>query len=222
LKYLINIALLVIAVSAVAQKKKDDADTVRNKFMPTGIRVGADVISLIRSNVGDSFSGYEFAADVDFNRYFLVVEAGRWERDFASKTDQYSNEGRFMRVGADVNFLTKDPEQNVFFLGMRYGWGTFSEDAEITTIDPVWGSSTESYSNTDVRAGWFELTTGLRVKMWKYLWMGYTARYKSLLSTSGTGNLSSTDVPGYGATDKESTWGFNYYIFVRIPVRKIK
>jgi hypothetical protein len=58
--------------------------------------------------------------------------------------------------------------------------------------------------------------------MWKMIWMGYTARFKFGLKTNETGPMLPHDVPGYGRTDKESTWGFNYQIFVRLPVPKKK
>lgn len=215
LRFLINILLVLACIAAQAQQ-----DSVRNKFLPTGIRVGVDAISIVRSQVNDNFSGYEFQADVDFYRYFLVVEAGQWERNFDNETDAYKNNGRYMRIGADVNFLLKDEDRNVFFIGARYGFGTFSETLTQQFSDPVWGVINQNFQNDDVQASWLELTGGLKVKMFSFLWMGYTARYKFGLSTRGNNQLTSHDVPGYGATDKNSTWGFNYYLMFRIPVRK--
>ncbi len=110
----------------------------------------------------------------------------------------------------------------MFFFGARYGWGTYSENFSVTTVDPVWGTNTINYTNTDIKAGWFELTTGLRVKMLKFFWMGYTARYKFGLSTNESRGFVSYDVPGYGKTANPSTWGFNYQLLFRIPIRKQK
>jgi hypothetical protein len=205
-----------------AQKKvKPDSVQERNRFLPTGVRVGADAISFIRSETDDSFSGYEFAADIDFYRYYLVAELGSWERVFSNDNNLYSNEGNFQRIGVDINFLKKDPEKNMFFFGARFARGTYSENLSITTVDPVWGTVTTNLSNSDLKATWGELTTGLKVKMFSLFWMGYTARYKFALNTNAPDGFSSTDVPGYGRTDKNSTWGFNYYLMFRIPVRKL-
>lgn len=212
---------MLIACSAFAQKK-DAVDTVRHKFVPTGVRIGTDLISLIRTPADDAFDGFELSGDVDFNHYYLTVETGHWERQIQDKVNTYSNKGNYMRVGVDYNFLKNDPDRNMFFMGMRYGWGSFSERLQVAFDSPVWGPRSEVYTNSNAKATWFELTTGLRVHIWKNLWMGYTARYKTFLSTRGTTNLTAYDVPGYGRTDKESTWGFNYQVFVRIPVRKVK
>ena len=74
--------------------------------------------------------------------------------------------------------------------------------------------------NSDVNGRWYELTGGIRVKIWKMIWMGYTGRFKFGLKTNESGAMLPSDVPGYGRTDKDNTWGFNYQIFFRIPVRK--
>ena len=34
-----------------------------------------------------------------------------------SEDADYSNDGNYGRIGADVNFLTKDPDKNMFFFG---------------------------------------------------------------------------------------------------------
>jgi hypothetical protein len=218
LKYLISIFFLVQLVAAIAQKPK--VDTVKKDFMPSGVRFGTDLISLIRTQTDKSFSGYEVNADIDFYRYFLTMDVGKWERTLSSDMDEYANDGKYMRIGVDINMLKKDPEKNMFFFGLRYGWGTYSETFSASIIDPVYGLGTNTYSNTDIKAQWGELTTGLRVKMWKFFWMGYTARYKFALNTSETGEFTSYDVPGYGKTAKSATWGFNYQLLFRIPIRK--
>jgi hypothetical protein len=202
--------------TASAQK----ADTVKNSFIPTGIRIGFDAVTWVKSIVQDDFKGYEFNADIDFHRYFLTMDVGHWERMFKSSSDEYDSEGHYMRIGIDINFLKKDEEKNMFFFGTRYGWSTFSDRITLNVIDPVWGTQQVSFANNNIKAGWIELTTGLRVKMYKFFWMGYTARYKFGLNTKGDKILSPADIPGYGRTDKNSTWGFNYQLLFRIPIKK--
>jgi hypothetical protein len=213
--------LALFAQEADSVKKKD-VPKVKPNYLPTGIRVGTDVISLIRTATDKGFSGYEFNADVDFYRYYLTAEFGRWEKNFSTDVENYDNSGTYGRIGVDVNFLLKDPDKNMFFFGMRYAQSTYSEDLTIMTDDPVWGIVETNYSNSNLHASWGELTTGLRVKMWKFFWMGYTARFKFGLNTDQPDGFISYDVPGYGKTEKETTWGFNYQILFRIPIRKEK
>jgi hypothetical protein len=195
LKYFFNIVLLVFAVvSAIAQ----EVDTVRQKrdFRPTGIRFGTDLIPLVRNTYDEHFKGWELNADVDFYRYYFAVDYGYWERSFVTDSSDYGNNGTYLRVGVDVNFLKKDPDRNMLFIGFRYGLGTFDEQLSIIGENPYWGSLTGDYANKNVSAHWLELTTGLRVRMWKFLWMGYTVRLKFALQVGDTPRWSDPDLNG--------------------------
>lgn len=215
---------MLLSIPGLAQKAdsvKVKADTVKKDYRPTGIRFGTDLIDIVKSSYDKTFDGWELNADIDFDRYYLVVDYGYWARNFVDESGgQYDNKGTYLRFGADVNFLTKDPEKNMFFFGARYARSVFTENLSFRLEDPIWGTVDTNLTNSNVRAGWMELTTGLRVKIWKVIWMGYTARLKFGLSLGDTDYMTPSDVPGYGRADKESYWGFNYQIFVRFPVRK--
>lgn len=199
-----------------------DADTTKltlKNFIPTGIRVGTDMLSIGRSLYGNSFNGWEINADVDIHRYFLTVDYGTWSRDLQSANEIYSNDGTYYRIGLDANMLKNDPDKNVFFLGLRYGRSRYSESLLFQVNDPVWGEIQQRYTNAGATARWMELVGGIKVKIWKIVWMGYTARFKFSLKTSDNPLMLSHDVPGFGLTDSPSYWGFNYQILVRLPVR---
>lgn len=226
MKYFINISLLfLLGVGHVFGQqdsaKKKPVDTLGfKKFIPTGVRIGTDAIALIKSSYDKTYTGWEVNLDADFYRYYFAFDYGSWGRTYTPDSGAYSNDGRYWRTGIDVNFLTKDPEKNMFFIGARYGHSTFSENLQITTSDTLWGSGVQNYHYSGLNAHWFELTTGLRVKMWRSIWMGYTARFKFSLKTDDSADMLASDVPGYGRADKESYWGFNYQIFFRIPIMR--
>lgn len=222
LKVFIPLILIFSFAGASAQTPQDTVrtDTVRNKYLPTGIRFGTDVISLAKTRAQSNFHGWEVNGEVDFDRYFLELEYGTWGRNLGSDSARYANDGTFWRAGIDVNFLTQDPDRNVFFLGARYGHSVFSENMSLISADPVWGVLSDDFQQSDVHAWWLELTTGLRVKIWKVIWLGYTGRFKFALKMDETSDMLPYDVPGFGRTDKETTWGFNYYVMIRIPFRK--
>jgi hypothetical protein len=220
---LINILLLTLSIGVFSQNADSvQADSLKkHSYIPSGIRIGTDLVSLIKTQVQDNFNGWEINADVDFNRYYLNFDYGSWARTFSSDSGSYLNDGKYWRVGIDVNFLLKDPDRNMFFIGFRYGKANFSENLFIDTYDPfTLGRVTTNYSHSGIKANWFELTTGIRVKIYKIFWMGYTARFKFGLNYDDTEEIIPSDVPGYGRTDKDSYWGFNYQIFIRIPLRE--
>jgi hypothetical protein len=213
------LALLAQKADSVKQK----TDTTRYRFRPTGIRFGTDVISLVKSRYVESFKGWEVNADIDFYRYYLTIDYGSWGRTYYPDGGKYNNDGNYYRAGIDVNFLKKDPEKNMYFIGFRYGHSNFSENYTISIVDPIWGNlANQHFVNANAKANWLELTTGIRVRMYKIFWMGYTARFKFGLKTHNTDQMLPSDVPGFGRTDKETTWGFNYQIFVRVPLPKKK
>ena len=53
---------------------------------------------------------------------------------------------------------------------------------------------------------WAELTSGIKVKVWKYFWLGATARFKFGLDLDGNGPLQSYDVPGFGRNINSTTF----------------
>lgn len=219
MKSFYNIILLTL-VSLPALAQDQDTVHVKRDFRPTGVRLGTDLLSLVRNTYDKTYSGWEINGDVDFYRYYLAVDYGYWARTHISDSSNYANNGTYLRVGIDVNFLKNDPDRNMFFFGFRYGSGTFSEALSVVKVDPVWGPLGGAFNNDNTKAHWMELTTGLRVKIWKMIWLGYTARLKFGLSTSSTPDMLPFDVPGYGRADKDSYWGFNYQILLRLPVRK--
>ena len=215
--YIFKIGLICISSMCLAQVKQDTSRT----FMPSGIRFGVEAISLIKSNSNEGFQGKEISLDTDFDRYFLVTEIGQSSRNLEIQNGTYSNDGKYFRIGVDVNFLKKDPDKNMFFLGFRYGRSVFDEVTKYTTSS-VYGSQQKIISNDGVQSGWAELTTGLRVRLWKYFWLGYTARMRLGASVPANAQLLPYDVPGYGLTFKKPWWGFSYYVMARIPVRSEK
>lgn len=217
---LLTISLLALLVSQSVQGQKTDTTDWKDIYGPTGIRFGTDLISLAKIPFSNQFDGWEVTADVDFYKYYLTGEIGSWEKTFVSSEQTYTNSGNYFRIGADVNLLLKDPERNMFFLGLRYAHSKFSEQLAFNTVDPVFGPLQQNLSNSAMKAGWAEVTLGLRVKIWKQLWMGYTARLKVAPTIGTQGEFEPYDIPGYGLASKSTYWGFNYQLYWRIPFRK--
>lgn len=213
------LALLVIVAAEAQKKEKDPADSARGIHPPTGIRIGTDLIALGKTVAGTSLTGWEINADVDVGRYYLAADFGGWSRKETLTNGAYENQGRYWRAGIDVNFLLKDPDRNMFFIGFRYGRSSFSERVEFVGQTTDYGVYQKAASNPNATAGWAELTTGLRVKIIGGLWMGYTGRMKFLPGVRGDDGFASYDIPGYGLAAKDLYWGFNYQVFWRFPIR---
>jgi hypothetical protein len=213
----------LLFVAASAQEQKEAApDTVRKFQWPTGLRVGTDLIAIGKTVFGSPLESWEVNADVDFGRYYLAVDYGNWSRTETLRNGDYKNEGNYWRAGVDINFLTKDPDKNMFFIGFRYARAAYDEYMNYNFTTPEFGDQQRALSNISATGSWGEMTLGLRVKIWKEIWMGYTARMKFLPSTNVTGELDTYDLPGYGIASDNLYWGFNYQVFYRIPFKSQK
>jgi len=222
LKYLLSSLLMFLFLGLNAQDKKQAGDSLKRIQMPTGVRIGTDLIAIGKTIFDSPQTGWELNADTDFGRYYLALDYGKSSRKDSLENGYYENDGRYIRVGVDINFLLTDPDKNMFFLGFRYGRSSFSEQLTYDYSADEFGPGLKNIANTNAKAGWGELTIGLRVKVWKAIWMGYTARLKFLPGVKGNPEFETYDIPGYGKTFKSTYYGFNYQIFYRIPLRKEK
>lgn len=224
---------LVIGIVSGQDQEENEEDTVqvtvkkpdslREKIYPRAFRLGTDVLALILSRTTSKYNGWEVNADVDFGPFYLAAEYGGSSRDeTVASGGSYHNQGTYWRAGADINLLKKDPDRNMFFIGFRYGQASFNETLNFVSTDPYFGSLSYQIANPAASAGWGELTTGLRIKVFNEFWMGYTARMKFAASVSGNENLGTYDVPGFGVVGQGITWGFNYQLMWRIRFAKLK
>lgn len=243
-RYFFSALLVTVAIAAWGQNQSPDTATVRRpkridtvSYVPTGLRIGTDVIALIRSR-DNSFKGWEMTFDLDLARYYITVEYGYWNTQQSLDNFQllasvanpvlrtsgnYNNEGYYFRFGTDVNFLLKDPEKNMFFLGLRYGISNFNENVNYVNQPsfPGFAPFSQGLSNGSVSGSWLEVTAGMRIRVYKALWMGYTARLKFAPSTNGAASFDSYDMPGYGIISETPNWGFNYQLFWRFDWNKL-
>ena len=215
--------LLPLVVSAQTTAKKDSIKTKIDPadFKPTGVRFGWDAINTYRLFIKDNYKGWEVNGDIDFRNYYLAVDVGHSKREVTLSNGDYENSGNYWKAGIDINMMKKDPAKNMLFLGFRVGHSNYNEQLNYSDTTEF-GIFNKTLNNQALKANWFELTTGIKIRIIKGFWMGYTARMKFSASYSKDQNLQTYDIPGYGLTYKKPWWGFNYYLMYRIPIRKNK
>ena len=219
LSYIFSV-LVLASTCCFAQEETAKSDSTRNEFKPTGVRVGADAIALGRTFAGSDFKGWEVNADIDFRNYYPVIEIGQGQRNFSLTNGEYTNSGNYWRLGADINLLKKDAAKNMFFFGFRFGHSRYNERLTYTLTTDQFVDLKLTMRNSNLDANWGELTTGLKVKVLKSFWMGFTGRLKFFPGYKKDQQFQTYDIPGYGLTFKKQWWGFNYYLMYRIPLVK--
>lgn len=195
----------MLNIAVIAQEKR---------FVPTGIRIGTDLSLLGISAFSSNRSGYEINGDIDFDKFFLVWDIGHENRDRVTPLFNYNSEGDYFRIGLDVNLLNphKNQNNNVMFFGVRLAKAFYDDRVTFTIIDKNYGEISQFRRNFGLVANWLEFTAGIKVRMWKNLYLGYTGRLKFSKDLKGDETIRPFDIPGFGKSKERSVFGINYYI----------
>jgi hypothetical protein len=186
---------------------------------------------------------FEGTLEVPFNDnlYFLVADLGygyvnRVNRDLPQTSFQYQNGGTFFRIGGDINLLQKAFDDESISIGFRYARANFSHELLYFGSSLPWGYVYNALVSSDsarinnsyqgaipteqLAARWFELTTGLRVSVWRGLVLGYTLRVKTGLNIRGEDRLLANELPGFGAVRANVKISFNYHVYYQFSFKK--
>ena len=196
-----------------------------SQWLPSSVRVGADPGTFYYAIFSEKRDFFEFEADVDINRFFLVANYGVSSYYIDPTTYTYENQGSYMRFGADINLMHDNLHNNVAFFGLRYGLSSFKDQMDYDTQQIIqsetgWPNTRESVANDNVNARWFEMVTGLKIRVIKQLYLGFTVRYKLFMEPGGATEFRPYYIPGFGKNINPSAFGFNYYVSYRLPFRK--
>ena len=168
----------------------------------------------------DNRSGFGLTSDIDFGKFQLGFDYGSAELTTDKSNYDFKSDGTFFRVGPDYNFMYTDQDQSVLFFGLRYARSSFDETLDFTVNDGVWPSTDVSVATNSSKGRWFELVSGLKGRVWKELYLGFTVRYKFAQSNESNSSLANFEIPGYGKASDNDRAGFDYYIYWRIPFKK--
>ena len=212
-----------------------DTTVVRQKkdYRPSALRVGVALNDLVRTVSNAQDTRYSLQADVAMGRFMVVGEYGIAETSQENNPEisdipafTYQSQGSFFRAGVDVNLLkdrqtnTYDAQDDVLLFGLRFGRAQTDDQLHFETDDPVWGLTTATQENNGLATTWVEMTTGVKVEVLKNLFLGYNLRFKFARHFSGQPTLIPYSIPGFGRSDEEERFGFDYSIFYRIPLRR--
>lgn len=236
-------AALMISVSAFSEtntststtqsEKSDSVEVVRGvqfdnsrppsyKDQPVfcGVSVGADLAGLGMAWLA-KFGQYDAQLRVNFKqRYFAAFEAGLGVSNYTSERTQqhYNVHAPYFRVGADYNFANNPVSGNRIYAGFRYGFSIFNYDIEGPDIvDPTWGTSIPyKLESQKGRAHWGELVAGLEGRIWRFIHLGWSVRWKFRFSQNDNLNGHPFYVPGYGDNYDSMCFGGSFNVIIDI------
>lgn len=188
-----------------------NADTTQR----TGIRIGFDITRIPLNIRFPEVHQYELTGDIGYKHYYLVTDLGFTRFNRTAAGYHYTGNGYFQRFGFDYNIL---PGEEVIFFGLRYGYSLMVDRLEDIKIEnPYWETiNPPSMATRTISGHWGEIVAGVKVSLWKNIYIGFTGRYKGRFKINYS-DIPPYQLPGYGQADKDAQFGINYYIFYKIP-----
>ena len=168
----------------------------------SGYGISADLCGIFMSQFA-KWGQYEVAAHVGIQRrYFPTVELGIGTSNYTADRSglHYQVHSPFFRVGMDYSLNKNLASRNRYFVGLRYGFSSFSYDLDGPTIvDDYWPYEFAYKSHgTKGRMNWGELLFGIQTQLWKFIHCGWTVRYKYRFHEKQGIPGHAFYVPGYG------------------------
>lgn len=222
------ILLFLIGLSANAQQTQKVQDTIqyKEKF---GIRAGIDLSKPLRTLLDDNYSGIELVGDYRiYDNFYIAAELGTEKITFEGDNIETFTNGSYIKVGGDYNaYENWQDMQNAIFVGVRYGFATFSQ-----TLDQYRVYTSTDYFGPDIRqdntettgltASWAEIMVGLKVEVLNNLFLSANVQLKRKIGQNSPTNFDNLAIPGFGRTYDSSEFGagYGYSISYLIPFYK--
>jgi hypothetical protein len=224
--YSISVFCLANSWTVSAQTPVKDSIEVKERY---GLRLGVDLSKPLRSFLQEDYQGFEVLGDYRvYKNYYIAGELGNEQLAFSEGNLSVSSKGSYIKLGADYNAYDNwAGMENIIFIGLRYGFATFSQTLEQYSIysssnyfEPV--IIEEPEETKGLSTSWAELMVGLKVEVIKNVYLGANVQLKRRVSQTTPSNMDNLIVPGFNRTYDDSTFGvgYGYNISYLIPLYK--
>lgn len=175
-----------------------------------GIGVGIDGVGLGMKLTSARFANMEVMGRINLlEKYFPIVELGIGEctREGNEQNTRFHTRAPYFRIGADY-CLTKKRNGNRLLVGARYGFSTFEYDyANPDFTDPTYQTSHPlNFTGLEGKTHWLELCVGVETRIWSFVRLGWTLRYKPRLYGRYSEHGDPWYSPGFGKNGS-TCWG---------------
>ena len=227
LKYIFSLLfMLLFSINGTAQEK--DTLKIPQRY---GLRLGIDAHRLTKSLYNDNYKGLELVGDYRITKKFYAAgEIGNEEKTTADDNINYTTQGTYFKVGFDFNAYENWLDmENMIFIGMRAGVGSFNHKLNSFTIyqpGNYYGINTNTSDQefNGLSASWLEVLSGLKAEVLNNLYVGFSLRLNYLMSNNEPEGFANLYIPGFNKTYENSKFGagINYTISYFIPFYKSK
>ena len=214
-RYICSLILISLACASLSAqekaKKKDRAPLL------SGVAVSADLVGFTMKAIGAKFANMEVGARINlFDKYFPAAELGIGDshREGAETGNTFSTTSPYMRFGIDYNFNKKHNGNRLFGI-FRYGFSSFKYDiGNANFTDPAYGTTVAlNLNGLKATAQWLEFGVGIETKLWSFVRLGWSIRYKARLGLNCPDGGEPYVIPGYGKNDGNAFGGTVNVVF---------
>ncbi len=202
---------LLVALPSTAKKSKYriEPEMPPAKFF-NGFGVGVDGVGFGMMLTGARFANMEVLGRINLlEKYFPVVELGigQCDREGNEQSTKFHTRAPYFRVGADYCF-TKKRNGNRLLVGLRYAFSSFNYDLSNPDFeDEVYHVPAPlDFRDMKGKMHWLEVCVGVETRIWKFVRLGWTLRFKPRIYKSFSEHGDPWFVPGFGKNDN-TTWG---------------
>lgn len=209
--------LILISLSCLSLQAQDTKQKKEKAPLLSGVAVSADVVGFAMKAVGAKFANMEVGARISFrDKYFPAAELGIGDcnREGAETGNTFSTTAPYMRFGIDYNFNKKHNGNRLFGI-FRYGISSFKYDIGNPSFsDPVYGVTKKLELNGQkATAQWIEFGAGVETKLWRFIRLGWSMRYKFRINLKNPDGGEPYFIPGYGKNDTNGFGGTVNLVF---------
>jgi hypothetical protein len=187
-------------------------------------RIGVDASKFIASNVSKNYEAVEFAMDANYkSNLILSSEFGFGNSFVKNEYLNYKSNNVFMRLGIDKTLFNKEfaGDMDNAFIGIRYGFGFVNRgEADYTVYNTIYGNSVGQIKDAQFLTHWLELTGGFKMELKKNIFIGWNIRMKTFINPKKFEQLPPNYLAGYGRADKNTAFGYNFYLMYGFGKRK--
>lgn len=224
---LISLAVLQPLLLNAQTGQQEDTLQFQEKY---GLRLGVDLSKPLRTLLDDDYKGLEIKGDYRiYENYYLAAELGNEEKFTSLENITSETKGSYIKVGANYNaYKNWQGMQNEIYVGLRYGFATFSSDLlqySIYDRNDYFERDirTENLEFTNLTAGWLELQLGIKVELLRNLFLGAHVELKRRINENAPNFYENLYIPGFNRTYTDSSigTGYGYSISYLIPLYKM-
>lgn len=180
--------------------------------------IGFNFFDGVMSLFGQGFQSYDVQASLNlYNWVEPIVEVGLGFANSHPENGNYRYKGKpsmYFKVGANYNFMYKSNPDYQVYLGVRFGYTDFKYDITDITINSDYWGQTNNFSITNQHSSsiYGQALAGLKVKIWKWISLGWNIRYGFKFTHPDASNSVPWFVPGYGTGALSASFSLIYTI----------